>query len=124
MAGSVTFNSNVGAVDQAVKDALARGLEICGGKAETYAKQLAPVGTPESTGIPGYHGGTLRNSITHEQWDEKTEVIGSTVDYSKFVELGTYKMKARPFLRPAAENHGAEYKAVIERELAKVGSMK
>lgn len=120
----VTFTSHKEEAIKAVTEAMARALEICGGKAETYAKELAPVGTPESTGIPGYHGGTLRNSITHEQWDEKTEVIGSTVDYSKFVELGTYKMKARPFLRPAAENHGAEYKAVIERELAKVGSMK
>ena len=120
MAQSVSFTSHKDEAIKAVSEAMARALEICGGKAETYAKQLAPVGTPESTGIPGYRGGTLRNSITHEQWDEKTEVIGSTVDYSKFVELGTYKMKARPFLRPAAENHGAEYKAVIERELAKL----
>ena len=118
----VTFTSHKEEAIKAVSEAMARALEICGGKAETYAKELAPVGTPESTGIPGYHGGTLRNSITHEQWDEKTEVIGSTVDYSKFVELGTYKMKARPFLRPAAENHGAEYKAVIERELAKLNN--
>ena len=124
MAGSVTFTSHKDEAIKAVSEAMARALEICGGKAETYAKQLAPVGTPESTGIPGYRGGTLRNSITHEQWDEKTEVIGSTVNYSKFVELGTYKMKARPFLRPAAENHGAEYTAVIERELAKVGQTK
>lgn len=120
MAQSVSFTSHKDEAIKAVTEAMARALEICGGKAETYAKQLAPVGTPESTGIPGYRGGTLRNSITHEQWDEKTEVIGSTVYYSKFVELGTYKMKARPFLRPAAENHGAEYKAVIERELAKL----
>lgn len=122
MAGSVTFISHKEEAMKAVTEAMARALEICGGKAETYAKQLAPVGTPESTGIPGYHGGTLRNSITHEQEDEKTEIIGSTVNYSKFVELGTYKMKARPFLRPAAENHGAEYKAVIERELAKLNN--
>lgn len=124
MAHDVTFISHKEEAMKAVTEAMARALEICGGKAETYAKQLAPVGTPESTGIPGYHGGTLRNSITHEQWDEKTEVIGSTVDYSKFVELGTYKMKARPFMRPAAENHRQEYSQVIERELAKVGKMK
>ena len=124
MAGSVTFNSNVDAVKKAVTEAMARALEICGGKAETYAKQLAPVGTPESTGIPGYRGGTLRNSITHEQWDEKTEVIGSAVKYAPYVEFGTYKMKARPFMRPAAENHRQEYSQVIERELAKVGNMK
>ncbi len=124
MANDVTFTSHKEEAIKAVSEAMARALEICGGKAETYAKELAPVGTPESTGIPGYHGGTLRNSITHEQWDEKTEVIGSTVDYSKFVELGTYKMKARPFMRPAAENHRQEYSQVIERELAKVGNMK
>ena len=120
MAGSVEFISHKDEVQAAVTEAMARALEICGGKAETYAKQLAPVGTPESTGIPGYHGGTLRNSITHEQMDEKTEVIGSTVYYAPYVELGTYKMKARPFLRPAAENHLTEYKEVIEKELAKL----
>lgn len=120
----VTFTSHEEEVVKAVTEAMARALEICGGKAETYAKELAPVGTPESTGIPGYHGGTLRNSITHEQWDEKTEVIGSTVKYAPYVELGTYKMNARPFLRPAAENHMQEYSQVIERELAKVGKMK
>ena len=121
MAHDVTFISHKEEAMKAVTEAMARALEICGGKAETYAKQLAPVGTPESTGIPGYHGGTLRNSITHEQENENTEAVGSAVKYSPFVELGTYKMKARPFLRPAVENHGAEYKAVIERELAKVG---
>ena len=120
----VTFTSHKEEAIKAVSEAMARALEICGGKAETYAKQMAPVGTPESTGIPGYHGGTLKNSITHEQWDEKTEVIGSAVKYAPYVELGTYKMKARAFMRPAAENHRQEYSQVIERELAKVGNMK
>lgn len=120
----VIFNDNSEAAKQAVVDAMARALEICGGKAETYAKELAPVGTPESTGIPGYHGGTLRNSITHEQWDEKTEIIASAVKYSPYVEFGTYKMKARPFMRPAAENHRQEYSQIIERELAKINDMK
>ena len=115
----VTFISHKEEAVKAVTEAMARALEICGGKAETYAKQLAPVGTPESTGIPGYKGGTLRNSITHEQEDEKTEIIASAVKYSPYVELGTYKMRARPFLRPALENHREEYRQVFERELAK-----
>lgn len=121
----VTFTSHKEEAMKAVSEAMARALEICGGKAETYAKQEAPVGTPESTGIPGYRGGTLRNSITHEQWDEKTEAIGSTVKYAPYVEFGTYKMQPpRPFLRKALENHREEYKAVIEREMAKVGQTK
>ena len=122
---SVTFINNSSDAQKAVSEAMARALEICGGKAETYAKELAPVGTPESTGIPGYKGGTLRNSITHEQWDEKTEAIGSTVKYAPYVEFGTYKMQPpRPFLRKALENHRPEYKAVIENELAKVSKLK
>ena len=97
----------------ALNNALARGLEICGGVAETYAKQLCP-----------YKTGNLRNSITHAQQDERTEVIGTNVEYAPFVELGYVhtsgkKIPARPYLRPAAEEHGAEYKYVFENELRK-----
>lgn len=113
----IIFTSHVKQALDALQQKKDTVLEILGGKAETYAKQLAPVGTPESTGIPGYHGGTLRNSITHQQFDNDTEVIGSNVKYAPFVELGTYKMAARPFLRRAIAEHTAEYKAIISRVL-------
>lgn len=100
--GIVTFTSHRAELNNAIKEAKARALEIVGGKAETYAKQLAPVDT-----------GNLRNSITHEQLDEDTEVIGTNVEYAPYQELGTSKMPAHPFLRPAAEGHGEEYKAII-----------
>lgn len=106
---SVTFISYKKEVQDAVQAATDRALEICGGKAEGYAKRLCPVDT-----------GNLRNSITHQQWDDKTEIIGTNVEYAPFVELGTVKMGARPYLRPAAENHAAEYKQVFQNELAKV----
>lgn len=51
----------IDAKDEAIK----RAMNIIGMKLEKYAKALCPVGTPESTGIPGYMGGTLRNSITY-----------------------------------------------------------
>lgn len=92
------------------KDAV---LEEIGLKAESYAKALCPVGTPESTGIPGYKGGTLRNSITHTR-DKDSAYIGTNVEYAPYVELGTVKMKARPYLKPAATDHSAEYKAIAE----------
>lgn len=56
-------------------------LETIGLKAEGYAKKLCPVGTPESTRIPGYRGGTLRNSITHRV-DGDTLSVGSNVHYA------------------------------------------
>lgn len=106
---NVVFTSNKDEVLSAVDQAIVRGLEICGGKAESYAKELCPVDT-----------GRLRNSISHAQMDEKAEVIGSNVEYAPFVELGTRKMAAKPYLRPAAENHSTEYKAILENELAKI----
>lgn len=106
---SVIFNSHKQQVLDATQQAIDRALEICGGKAESYAKRRCPVDT-----------GNLRNSITHQQLSDKEEVIGTNVEYAPYVELGTVKMKARPFLRPAAENHKAEYKAIIQNELAKI----
>lgn len=105
----VTFTSNRAAVLAAVSDAKKRALEIMGGKAESYAKQLAPVDT-----------GRLRNSITHQQYDESTEIIGTNVEYAPYVELGTKRQKAKPYLRPAAENHADEYKAIWNNELSKI----
>jgi len=104
----MAFTSNRAAVLSALGGAKARALEIIGGMAETYAKQLCPVDT-----------GRLRNSITHAQQDENTEVIGTNVKYAPFVELGTIHMSARPYLRPAADGHGAEYRAILENELRK-----
>jgi len=86
-----------------------RALEIIGGKAETYAKQLCPVDT-----------GNLRNSITHVQVNDSTEAVGTNVEYAPYVELGHMttggkKVEGRPFLRPAAENHGPEYQEIMKR---------
>lgn len=125
--------------------ATARALEIIGIKAEKYAKALCPVGTPESTGIKGYRGGTLRNSITHQVEESKgagSVTIGSNVEYAPYVELGTGPyfdtppawlqfgtnkgsgtgggyVKPRPYLRPAVENHISDYKNIIKSELKK-----
>lgn len=103
---SCIFTSHAKEALAAMAEAKARALEIIGGKAESYAKKLCPVDT-----------GRLRNSITHAQYDENTEVIGSNVEYAPYVELGTSRKGARPFLRPAAEGHTSEYKQIIEREM-------
>lgn len=115
---TVDIVDNTGQTAEAMHAAIGRALEIIGGQAETYAKLLCPVGTPESTGKPGYIGGTLRNSITHTA-DDKFAYIGTNVEYAPFVELGTVKMAAQPYLRPAAQEHQDEYKRIIESELHK-----
>lgn len=124
---NMTFSiavDNTDKVGQELVDACKRALEICGGKAETYAKINCPVRT-----------GNLRNSITHDvAEDGKSVTIGTDVEYGMFVELGHIQevgryvpaigkrlkneyVKPRPFLRPAIENHLSEYKSIIESEL-------
>lgn len=104
---SVSVNININKnITGDVAKACGRALEICGGMAESYAKMRCPVDT-----------GNLRNSITHQQKDDTTELIGTAVEYAPYVELGTYKMSARPYLVPALEEHIDEYKNVILTEL-------
>lgn len=100
---SVHYTSYSSEVQAAIKAAKAQGLEICGGVCEGHAKDYCPVRT-----------GALRNSIAHEQKDEDTEAIGTTMYYAPYVELGTCKMNAKPFLRPALDNHRGEYIAIFE----------
>lgn len=64
---------------------------------ERDAKQFCPVKT-----------GRLRSSITttDEHTDNKYKVIvGTNVTYSPYIEYGTMKMKAQPYLRPAWEKN-------------------
>lgn len=82
-----------------------KGLTAIGMTAEKYAKKECPVDT-----------GRLRNSITHTQ-DAVFAYIGTNVEYAPYVELGTSRQKAQPYLRPAATEHTAEYKALMENSL-------
>lgn len=70
----------------------------------TLADDIAncPVGTPESTGIPGYKGGTLRDG-QQIYAARLLRQIGSDVPYHWYVNDGTYKMAARPFTTNAFE---------------------
>lgn len=60
--------------------------------------------------------GRLRNSITHAH-DGNTVYVGTNVEYAPYVELGTYKMDARPFIAPSIEDHIDEYKEIFQRIL-------
>ena len=96
---------NTAAVKGGLQSAFAKALERIGLQAEGYAKDLCPVDT-----------GNLRNSITHTS-DGKAAYIGTNVEYGKYVELGTVKMAAQPYLRPAAADHAGTYRNIVKDEL-------
>lgn len=100
---SVNITDNTKEFKQAMAAAIPRALEAVGLQAEGYAKALCPVDT-----------GNLRKNITHMQEGEHTEAIGTNVEYAPYVELGTQRSKAQPFLKPAAGGHNAEYLEIIK----------
>lgn len=111
-------HNNIDPVMQKTNDSINSALEMIGIEAEKFAKALCPVGTPESTGIAGYMGGTLRNSIAHQVVMQETAVyVGTNVEYAPYVELGTSKMAKRPYLKPAIEDHIEHYKQIISDQL-------
>lgn len=104
----VTVNEdNTEEASQGIVRAIDRALEEIGLAAEGYAKRACPVDT-----------GNLRNSITHAvESGEDAVYIGTNVEYAPYVELGTSRQKAQPFLRPAASEHGAQYRQLLKKAL-------
>lgn len=101
-----SIESHASEVLDAMKTAKQAALEAIGLQAEGYAQLLAPVDT-----------GRLRNSITHQVIDEESVAIGTNVEYAIYQELGTSKMKAQPYLRPAVVEHIDEYKEISEQAM-------
>lgn len=95
-------------------------LEEIGTEAEKRAVEHvdeAVYSTPES---PSYvRTGDLRKSITHRRVKKNAVAVGARVNYARYVEFGTRKMRPRPFIKPAVANHLQEYKAILERHLGK-----
>ena len=127
---SIDFKSHVDDVLDSLISKKDKALEMCGILAEGYAKEnLTKSGAVDT--------GNLRNSVAHQSVGD-TMYVGTNVEYGVYVELGTgiytsggrqtpwvYKdaqgkwhrtrgMQARPFIKPAAANHGSEYNSVIE----------
>lgn len=78
---------------------------------EEGAKSIVPVDT-----------GNLKNSIqVKEQEDDLNATIGihegSHVEYAAYVEYGTHRMAAQPYLTPAAERARPSFNEAMERLL-------
>lgn len=103
---SVDIKSNIPEVTKMAEENRQVALEMIGRAAEANA-------ILEITALGAVKTGNLRNSITHT-YDEDTAYVGTNVEYAPYVEYGTNRMKARPFLKNAVENHVDEYKQLME----------
>lgn len=92
-------------------EAVYRALFKIGALVETEAKTIVPVDT-----------GRLKNSLTHvekKKGNEQYTEVGSKVEYASYVETGTSKMKAQPYLRPAIERNRSQIQSIIDNEFRK-----
>ena len=82
------------------RKALRAGIRV----AERHAKAKVPVDT-----------GTLKSSIAVGSVTDTEAVLVASTDYAAYVEFGTRRMAARPYMRPAVEDHIDEIEAVMSR---------
>lgn len=105
----VVIKSHLGEVLSELNDRVPAILEALGIEAEGNA-------VTEITELGAVDTGRLRGSISHAH-DDTSAYIGTNVEYGQYVELGTRKMAARPFLRNAITNYTEDYKHIIEEGL-------
>ena len=86
----------IGATAEATIDAAAAAMKTTTGQVQAKAKQIAPKRT-------GVMAGNINVKPVKKTSTSVTGTIEAEKEYSSFVEFGTYKMHAEPFMRPAVD---------------------
>ena len=141
----VTMTDNSSKVLKEVEEALHKAARMIGGTLEGHAKEYCPVDTGllrnsityaiggEAPAVSAYRSndkdkngnpvevkeGMYAGSAPKDGRDEVTVYIGTNVKYAPYQELGApnINLPAKPFLRPAIENHTNEIKQIIEQNM-------
>jgi len=83
---------------------------------EKALKAIGIFGESEAKLRSAVDTGNLRSSIAHKvDKKELATYLGSNVEYALFVEKGTIKMKAQPFLTPAIESNTNKIKSLVTK---------
>lgn len=85
-------------------------LEEAGRFVSGEAKLRAPVDT-----------GKLRDSLTEQMNGQDQVDIGTVVEYSDYVELGTSRQDAQPYLLPAFEENIEAIKSIMRTRISELG---
>ena len=102
---SAGVRSNLEQLGTEMVEAMEQAMYESGKHMQEEAKRVVPVRT-----------GRLRDSIQSRS-DATTAIVGTDVPYGKYVELGTRKMAAQPYLHPAAEKSAEFFKTSIVEKL-------
>lgn len=94
-----------------VKLAVEKGIKL-----GLYTSALLVEGS--ATRLAAVDTGRLRGSITH-RINNYEALIGTNVEYAPYVELGTSRMAAQPYLEPALSNNKGNITKVLRNEIEK-----
>lgn len=84
-------------LDPVTYAAMSRGVQLAGLKVEGDAKNVVPVDTGALKGSITTGGSSSANSVT--------ATVGSSLEYAPYVELGTSKNRAQPYLQPSLQRN-------------------
>lgn len=102
---SIRFESNIDAIDDAIQQAVKRALKEMGIKGVAEVKANAPIDT-----------GALRRSYKYK-CEDFSVIIGTTIDYSIYVEFKLSNRGGRPHFRRSLESLKQEFISILKREL-------
>ena len=98
MADYQAFVKWLGAIDDEIKKRIGEVVEDATELTCDEAKKIVPVAKKQ--------GGTLKNSIdTMYTTDGLTGYVYTNIHYASYVNFGTYKMEARPYMKRAFEKY-------------------
>ena len=80
-------------------------------KARAHKRRRSLEGEP-----PAVQTGKLRSSVAVVKPKELTRQIGTNLPYGKWLELGTSKMEARPYIRPAMDSESPRFHTFIKKD--------
>ena len=98
-------------LDPLTREAILTGVNLAGLLVEGTAKNIVPVDT-----------GELRDSINTNSKaipSGAEATVGTNKEYALYVELGTSKMQAQPYLKPALQKNKDKAKKLITTEIVK-----
>ncbi len=95
--------ANIGKAAAAIEKATGAAVREAAMMVEREAKTNTPVDT-----------GRLRGSIASEEKTPLLFEVGTNVEYAAFIEFGTSKMAAQPYLEPAVESARSKYPDLIK----------
>lgn len=113
-------------VTRRIRAEMVRRLNHCGEVVASHARKMVSESTrahgPSLPGDPPHTDtGRLRNSISHGVEDrgmgKLVAIVGSNVEYAPYLELGTKRMAARPFLLRAIEEKQTEIRDILSRPM-------